>query len=163
SAPSASARSAGRADAAPPTRSEWRWTRSSRTNVPVGSDAPVASAVFLDRDGVLIESLVVDGVPRPPGSLDDVVVLPGVGEACSARHARGWRLIVGTNQPAVARGTVRREDVDAANALLRALPPLDDVVVCDHDDDDHCACRKPAPGMLLEAAGRHGVALADSV
>jgi D-glycero-D-manno-heptose 1,7-bisphosphate phosphatase len=71
----------------------------------------------------------------------------------------GFALVVVTNQPEIARGTLERSDVDEINARLAGLLPLDDVVTCPHDDDDGCECRKPRPGMLLEAASRLGLDL----
>jgi D-glycero-D-manno-heptose 1,7-bisphosphate phosphatase len=67
-----------------------------------------------------------------------------------------------TNQPEVARGTLARSDVDEIHARLVELLPLDEVVTCPHDDADGCACRKPKPGMLLDAASRLGIDLAAS-
>jgi D-glycero-D-manno-heptose 1,7-bisphosphate phosphatase len=121
------------------------------------------AAVFLDRDGVLNEARVVDGRPYPPSGLDDVKILPGVQEACAALSAAGLPLIVITNQPDIARGTADRAEVDAINDRLLRVLSLDEVVVCPHDDADGCACRKPRPGMLLDAARRHGIDLARSV
>ena len=74
----------------------------------------------------------------------------------------GYRLIVVTNQPDVARGLLSRETVDAMHARLAELLPLDDIRVCPHDDADGCECRKPKPGMLVEAAREHGIALEQS-
>ena len=119
-------------------------------------------AVFLDRDGVLNRASVRDGIPRPPETPDDLHVLPGVEEACAALHARGFLLLVVTNQPDVARGTQRLETVEELNGLLADLLPLDEIVVCAHDDTDRCACRKPLPGMLLDAAARWNVDLGES-
>jgi len=76
--------------------------------------------------------------------------------------AAGFLLIVVTNQPDVARGITRREDVEHMHPALRAALPLDGCVVCYHDDADACACRKPLPGMLLEAAAAHEIDLASS-
>src|SRR5262249_39113270 len=62
-----------------------------------------------------------------------------------------------------ARGTQTRAAVESINARLRALlPALGEVLVCYHDDPDGCACRKPRPGMLLEAARRRGLDLRRS-
>lgn len=116
-------------------------------------------AVFLDRDGVLNRAIVRNGQPYPPASVDEVELLEGAAEACRALHATGFLLIVVSNQPDVARGTQRRDVVEAINAHLRALLPLDDIRVCYHDDRDVCTCRKPAPGLLLEAAAAWQVAL----
>lgn len=109
-------------------------------------------AVFLDRDGVLNRAIVREGRPNPPASLTELEILPGVVEACAALHEAGFLLIVVTNQPDVARGTQRREVVDAINRVLHTYLPLDDIRVCYHDDVDHCPHRKPEPGLLLEAA-----------
>ncbi|WP_028057985.1 D-glycero-alpha-D-manno-heptose-1,7-bisphosphate 7-phosphatase [Candidatus Solirubrobacter pratensis] len=120
-------------------------------------------AVFLDRDGVLNEAPLVAGRPHPPATPDAIALLPGVAEACSELRAAGLPLIVVTNQPDIARGTQSRAAVDAINARLRELVDVDEVVVCPHDDDDACACRKPRPGMLLDAARRWDVGLGRSV
>jgi len=111
-------------------------------------------AVFLDRDGVLNEAFVRDGVPRPPRSLAEFRVLPGVAEACADLRRAGFVLVVVTNQPDIARGRQTRGEVDKMHERLCSVVPLDEVCVCPHDDGDACACRKPQPGMLLSAAAR---------
>ena len=119
-------------------------------------------AVFLDRDGVLNEAFVRDGVPTPPRSLDEFRVLPDVAAACSDLKRAGFVLVVVTNQPDVARGTLTSAEVDRMHERLRSLVPLDEICVCLHDDSDVCTCRKPQPGMLLEAAARLNLDLARS-
>lgn len=119
-------------------------------------------AVFLDRDGVLNRSPVRDGRPEPPRGPDELVLLPGVSEACAELRKAGFALVVVTNQPEVARGTLSRQAVDATNNALADSVPLDEVVVCPHDDPDGCECRKPKPGMLLDAARRLGIDLQNS-
>jgi len=120
-------------------------------------------AIFLDRDGVLNESFTgPDGVPRPPSGLDEFVLVPGAHDACRELRSLGFLLIVATNQPDVARGTQRREVVEAIHRHLREAVDLDDVRVCYHDDADGCDCRKPKPGLLLAAARDWGVDLTSS-
>lgn len=109
-------------------------------------------AVFLDRDGVINLALVRDGKPYPPVSLTALEILPGVADAMQSLHESGWLLIVVTNQPDVARGTTSRADVEAINQHLQQCLPIDDFRTCYHDSDDGCACRKPLPGALLDAA-----------
>jgi D-glycero-D-manno-heptose 1,7-bisphosphate phosphatase len=116
-------------------------------------------AVFLDRDGVLNRAVVRDGKPFPPDSVAAVEVLPGVADALADLKAAGFLLLVVTNQPDVAKGIQLREVVEAIHEKLRAELPLDAVFVCYHQDADHCHCRKPAPGMLEEAAARYGLSL----
>lgn len=119
-------------------------------------------AVFLDRDGVVIESAVKDGVPHPPASVGDVRFVPGVTEALDRLRQAGFALIVVTNQPDVARKTQRRDVVEAINARLAQSLPIDAFYVCYHDDRDECQCRKPLPGLLLEAARDRRLALEAS-
>jgi D-glycero-D-manno-heptose 1,7-bisphosphate phosphatase len=121
------------------------------------------SAVFLDRDGVLNEPVMRDGRPHPPASLADLVVTPQTEVACQALSSAGLLLIVVTNQPDLARGHANSQEVEAINDELRRRLALDDVFVCPHDDRDGCACRKPRPGLLLEAASRWRVDLGRSV
>jgi D-glycero-D-manno-heptose 1,7-bisphosphate phosphatase len=118
--------------------------------------------VFLDRDGVLNHSPVRDGRPGSPSGLEDIEVLPGVEQACEKLRAAGFVLVVVTNQPEIARGTLTAEVVDGINRYLGEKLPLDDIVVCPHDDVDGCECRKPKPGMLVDAARRHGLKLRAS-
>ena len=119
-------------------------------------------AVFLDRDGVLNEAVVRGGKPYPPATVADVVVPANVPDALARLRKSGFRLIVVTNQPDIARGTQSRETVHAINRHLQELLQLDHVEVCEHDDMHHCDCRKPKPGMLLRAAERDGIVLAQS-
>jgi D-glycero-D-manno-heptose 1,7-bisphosphate phosphatase len=119
-------------------------------------------AVFLDRDGVLNRALVRDGRPCPPREPDEFEILPGVVDACVKLQAAGFDLVVVTNQPDVARGTVAPEAVECLNRRLRQLVAVDEIVVCPHDDEDDCPCRKPRPGMLLAAAERRRLNLVNS-
>jgi D-glycero-D-manno-heptose 1,7-bisphosphate phosphatase len=119
-------------------------------------------AVFLDRDGVINQAVVVDGRPFSPQSLGELRLLPGVPEACARLKAAGFLLIVATNQPDIANRKTIRAGVDALNQALKEQLPLDDVFVCPHNDQDNCACRKPKPGMLIDAAARWDIDLAAS-
>lgn len=120
-------------------------------------------AVFLDRDGVLNHAVVRNGRPYPPASVSELTIVPEAAAVLTALHQDGYRLIAVTNQPDVARGTTARATVEAIHRVLLAELPLDDIVACYHDDADGCGCRKPRPGMLLDAAARHEVDLASSV
>ena len=108
-------------------------------------------AVFFDRDGVLNAAIVRNGKPYPPASKAELVIAPDAHAALTRLRDAGYRLVVVTNQPDVARGTQRRDVVDAINAAIAAALPLDEIRVCDHDDADRCSCRKPAPGLLTRA------------
>jgi len=120
-------------------------------------------AVFLDRDGVLNQAIVREGRPYPPRSVEDLELLPGVAGACAHLRAAGYLLIVVTNQPDLARGAQEPATVEAIHRALLEQLLLDDVRICPHDDADRCSCRKPKPGLLVEAARDWNVDLARSV
>jgi D-glycero-D-manno-heptose 1,7-bisphosphate phosphatase len=80
----------------------------------------------------------------------------------NALHNAGFLLIVVTNQPDVARGTLSIIEVDKVNDHLKRVLPIDEIRVCYHDDVDMCHCRKPLPGLLLDAAETHGIDLTIS-
>jgi D-glycero-D-manno-heptose 1,7-bisphosphate phosphatase len=120
-------------------------------------------AVFLDRDGVLNSAIVRDGRPYPPATLEEFSILPGVLDACEALRRAGFVLLVVTNQPDIARGVQDRATVDEFHEILLRTLPIEEVYVCPHDDADGCDCRKPRPGMLLEAARDRDLNLGSSV
>jgi D-glycero-D-manno-heptose 1,7-bisphosphate phosphatase len=119
-------------------------------------------AVFLDRDGVINRALVREGRPYPPQRLDELELLPGVVDAAISLRAAGFVLVVVTNQPDLARGIQRREVVEAMHERIRYLVPVHGFKVCDHGDAECCSCRKPRPGMLLEAAAEWSLDLRRS-
>ena len=119
----------------------------------------MSAAVVLDRDGVLNRARVVDGVPRAAATVDELEILDEAREGCRVLRDAGFLLICVTNQPEISRGGVDPAQVEAINERLTAELALDEVVVCPHDDADGCDCRKPKPGMILDAAERHGIDL----
>ena len=120
-------------------------------------------AVFLDRDGVINKAALRDGKPHPPARLEQLELLPGVAASLQRLRAAGYLIVVVTNQPDVARGTQSRDVVEAIHERLASLLPIDDFRVCYHDDADACACRKPKPGLIVDAARAHDVDLGLSV
>ena len=127
----------------------------------MGIDA-LTRAVFLDRDGVLNRAFVRNGTSHPPATVDELEILPGVPEALAVLSRLGLPIIGVTNQPDVARGTQTLEGLAAINRTLSDRLPLLEIRSCTHDAADGCACRKPKPGMLRDAAAAHGIDLAAS-
>ncbi|MBX7220712.1 MAG: HAD family hydrolase [Blastocatellia bacterium] len=119
-------------------------------------------AVFLDRDGVLNRTFVRNGIPHPPATLAELEILPGVPEALERLAAGRFWLLVVTNQPDVARGQQQQSVVEAINQALSSQLPLDGFFTCFHDNADACPCRKPKPGLILEAARQFEINLAAS-
>jgi D-glycero-D-manno-heptose 1,7-bisphosphate phosphatase len=119
-------------------------------------------AIFLDRDGVLNQTIFRNGKPRAPYTLEDFKLFAGVPEATQLFKSVNFILIVVTNQPDVARGWVTEKAVHDVNNKLRELIVVDEIKICFHTEKDHCTCRKPRPGMLLEAAKDWNIDMAQS-
>lgn len=84
--------------------------------------------------------------------MSELVILPEVVEACDALRQAGFSLVVVTNQPDVARGALAPVVVETIHDELRRRVRVTALYTCPHDDADNCPCRKPRPGMLLQAA-----------
>ena len=119
-------------------------------------------AVFLDRDGVLNAPELRDGKARAPLTLEAFRPYRWAADAVSSLREGGFVCVVVTNQPEVATGELAPATLDAMHRRLRDEVGVDGVYVCPHRDEDDCRCRKPRPGLLLQAAGEWGVDLAAS-
>ena len=129
-------------------------------------------AVFLDRDGTINRYV---GFLR---NIEDFELLPGAAQAIRTLNEQGWLTIVVTNQPVIARGEVTEAELDAIHCKMETLLGqrgawLDAIYYCPHHPDKGfagerpelkiaCSCRKPRPGMLLAAAERYHIDLAQS-
>jgi D-glycero-D-manno-heptose 1,7-bisphosphate phosphatase len=123
------------------------------------------AAVFLDRDGVINRPVVREGLPYPPASVEEFEIYEDVPAGCARLKAAGFLLVVATNQPDVGRGTQSREIVESIHAAMcAALPQIDRVEVSYDPGGAGPAAprRKPAPGMLLDAAEALGISLPGS-
>jgi len=121
-----------------------------------------SAAVFLDRDGILNRAVVHAGKPYPPSILNDVEIIPGMNLVLNRLAEAGYFLVGVTNQPEVARGTQSRMMVESINGYLLSQLPVLEIYVCYHDDMDNCECRKPLPGLILQAAKKYGLDLSNS-
>lgn len=119
-------------------------------------------AVFLDRDGVINRAIVRNGKPYPPSSLIDFEFLPGAEATMRKLRDSGFLVIVVTNQPDVRAGAQRLSEVEKMHDRVRAAGLVDDIKTCFHIDSDGCNCRKPRPGMLIEAAKQRSISLTSS-
>jgi HAD superfamily hydrolase (TIGR01662 family) len=107
--------------------------------------------VLFDRDGTLVHDVPYNGDPAL------VDPMPGAREALDAIRGRGIRTGVVTNQSGVGSGRISRAQADAVNAEVeRRLGPFDIVLTCPHRPEEACRCRKPAPGMILDACSALG-------
>src|SRR4051812_48113766 len=109
-------------------------------------------AVLLDRDGTLVIDVPYNGDP------DKVEPMPGAKEALERLRGAGVATAVVSNQSGIGRGLVTRDQVQAVNRRVEELlGPLGPWVLCPHRPDEGCECRKPAPGLIIQAARSLGV------
>ena len=119
-------------------------------------------AIFLDRDGVIIENRA-DYVR----SWNDVSIFPEALKALKILSSTNLPLFVITNQSAIGRGIISLEEAHSINLQLLSIIKsaggrIDDVFLCPHAPNDHCSCRKPQPGLLFLAAQKHKIDLQKS-
>lgn len=124
----------------------------------------MSRAVFLDRDGVINQKAARG---KYITHWEDIHFLPGVVEAIALLNRAGFRVIVVTNQRCVAKGLITADELESIHermrdALARAGANVETSYYCPHELQPPCACRKPRPGMLLEAARAHGIDLSAS-
>lgn len=133
-----------------------------------------AKAVFLDRDGVIIENARNSNGIKP----GEVKLMPGVGKAIAKLNQTGYKAIVVTNQPEISKGFITFEEVNQTNDYIKGMiakdkAHLDAIYICPHHPEKgfegeikelkiDCDCRKPKPGMLLRAAKEHNLDLKES-
>jgi D-sedoheptulose 7-phosphate isomerase len=115
-------------------------------------------AVFLDRDGTLIK--LVHG--RPPLNLTELEFSLDARFSLARLKNAGFKIIGVTNQPDVSRNLITKDWVESANKYISDYLCMDKIYTCFHDDKDNCECRKPKPGMLLEAAKEFNIDLKKS-
>ena len=116
-------------------------------------------AVFIERDGILNRAHVERQHQVSPLTLDQFHLNTQTATLLHELKAAGLLLIVTTNQPGLSRGYQSRRELDRMHQSLKTTFPIDDLLLCPHEDADRCPCRKPKPGLLIEAAHKWGIDL----
>ena len=119
-------------------------------------------AIFLDRDGTLNKPFIKNGLPFSPPSFNEFEILPGVKESLLKLKKLNFVCLLITNQPDVSRGKIKKKTVIQMNNFLKREVKLDDIFVCYHDDHNNCECRKPKPGLILNAKKKWDIDLNKS-
>jgi D-glycero-D-manno-heptose 1,7-bisphosphate phosphatase len=114
-------------------------------------------AIFLDRDGVINFSKIINGKPYAPTSLAEFKIIPNVKKALQLFKNKGYLLIIITNQPDVARMKISLENINEFHRVIKKLLPITEIFTCFHDDNDNCECRKPKPGKILDAVKKYNI------
>jgi len=120
-------------------------------------------AIFLDRDGVVIENRP-DYVRR----WEEVKIIPAAVEVLSRFASSPYQIVFITNQSAVGRGIISLETAQKINHKLvfelnKAGCHVDGVFMCPHAPEENCLCRKPLPGLIYQAANSLNIDLARSI
>lgn len=123
---------------------------------------PMKPAVFIERDGILNKVRIERQQQVGPLSCDQFSLNTEAVPLFNELKAAGLLLIVTTNQPGLSRGQQSRRELDRMHQMLRATFAVDDLLVCPHEDADRCPCRKPKPGLFIEAAHKWGIDLIRS-
>lgn len=120
---------------------------------------PVPKLVILGRDGIL-NQYREDHVKEP----SEWTPVPGALEAVARLNHAGWHVVIATNQAGIGRGMIDMASLNAVHAhMMRTLAMqggrLDAVFLCPHTPEEHCDCRKPLPGLMLDIGRRYGADL----
>jgi len=111
----------------------------------------IRQAVFIERDGSLNQARAGFSGRASPLTMDEFRVNEEAIPLLKKLKAAGLLLIATTNQPGLSRGQQSRRELDRMHDLLRATFDLDDLLLCPHDEAHPCFCRRPKPGLLVEA------------
>jgi D-glycero-D-manno-heptose 1,7-bisphosphate phosphatase len=124
----------------------------------------INKAIFLDRDGVINEVVYHEGIPKPssPWNLEEFIFVPNLKNPLDVLKQEGYYLFIISNQPDIARGHIQSGTTDKINEQIYAQLPIDEIMVCPHDDGDQCDCRKPKPGMIKDLAKKYHIDLTQS-
>lgn len=110
------------------------------------------TGILIERDGILNRAILNGQSQSSPLALEQFKINEQAIPLLEGLKSAGFVLIVTTNQPAISRGTLPRRELERMHDLLRKRFPLNDILICPHDESDECPCRKPEPGLFTEAA-----------
>jgi D-glycero-D-manno-heptose 1,7-bisphosphate phosphatase len=110
------------------------------------------TAVFIERDGILNLPKIEGQYQIAPRTVGELALNRAALEPFKELKAAGFALIATTNQPGISRGHISRREIDLMHSILMKAFPLDEIMMCPHDEWDRCPCRKPKPGLFREAA-----------
>ena len=119
-------------------------------------------AVFLDRDGVLVKSLIKNKKGYAPLSLQDFKIYKHSKKCVKKLKSLGFKIFVVTNQPDIGKKLLRKKELNKMHKILKKKTNIKKIYTCTHTSEQYCACRKPKPGMLIKAAKVYNIDLKKS-
>ena len=118
-------------------------------------------AIFLDRDGVIIQAPKIKNKPKSIKKLKELRFIHGIIKFCNYYKKKNFNIIMVTNQPEVSRKKNSKKNILEINNFIKEKLKLRDVFVC-YSDDDRCFDRKPNPGMVLKSKSKYKLDLKKS-
>ena len=120
-------------------------------------------AIFIDRDGVINQSKLIDGKPHAPLNFDNFIILKNVHEALIRIQKKGYKTIVITNQPNLSpkRSTLPISELNKMHKYLKDKFCIDEIYVCPHLESDNCKCRKPKIENIIKAKKKFNLDLGN--
>ena len=115
------------------------------------------NTIFFDRDGVINEVVMRGAVVGSPRTLVELSIRDDFKEFYKEISGLGLNLFVVSNQPDVSRKDLSTEALDSMTAQIESQGPFKEVRYCTHDNDHHCECRKPKPGMILSLLNKYNL------
>lgn len=121
----------------------------------------INKAIFLDRDGILNEVIIRDGIISSPWSIDEFKIISGAKVLVELLKSKGYLLFVVSNQPDVERGKLSLSELAKMNRIINKEFLIDKIEYCTSSDNNHYK-RKPNPGMIIDLAQSYNVFLMGS-
>jgi len=121
-------------------------------------------AVFLDRDGVINHVVFHKEVNKPssPWNIEEFKLIKGIYKPLMKLKKMGFLLFIISNQPDINRGRIKNGTTEKINKIIYEKFPIEDIMICPHDDKDNCVCRKPKPGMIEIIAKKYNINIKES-
>tara|TARA_B100001057_G_C22738891_1_gene906925 strand:+ start:244 stop:753 length:510 start_codon:yes stop_codon:yes gene_type:complete len=112
--------------------------------------------IFLDRDGIVNDVILRKGVVSSPRSIDEFIFRKDF-LSFTKKIDKKYKFFLITNQPDIKRNLLNENHLKEMHMKLMNTLHFEEIFVCMHDDDDNCICRKPKPGMILDAISKHNL------
>lgn len=112
--------------------------------------------IFLDRDGIVNDVILRNGVVSSPRLLEEFKFRDDFLEFAKEID-KNYNFFLVTNQPDIKRKLLKLSDLKKMHDKLMDVLSFKEIFVCTHDDEDNCSCRKPKPGMILEAISKNNL------
>lgn len=119
-------------------------------------------AFFFDRDGILNKSIIKNRKPYSPRIPQDLILNREVLSFIKKLKKKGFLIFVVSNQPDIKSGKLSNYSLKVMNSIIKKYFLIDEIYICPHGKNDNCECRKPKPGMLIEASKKWNIDLKKS-